>query len=205
MGLYARFVLPRLIDLACSQDRAMQQRQKVVPQARGRVLEIGFGSGLNLPFYDATAVERLWALEPSPHMRVRARPALRQAVFEVELLDAGAEHIPLDVASVDTVVTTYTLCSVADPPAVLAEIRRVLRPQGQLLFNEHGAAPDASVRRWQDRLTPLWSRFGGGCRLNLETATLLRQAGFRLAAEQAAYLPGWRPGSYVTWGSATRG
>lgn len=182
----------------------MQQRQKVVPRARGRVLEIGFGSGLNLPFYDAAQVERLWALEPSPHMLVRARPALRQAAFEVEVLEAGAECVPLDDASADTVVTTYTLCSVGDPLRVLAEIRRVLRPQGQLLFNEHGAAPDPGVRRWQDRLTPLWGRIGGGCRLNLDTLAVLREAGFEMSDEESAYVPGWRPASYITWGCAAR-
>ena len=205
MGLYERFVLPRLIDLACKQEPAARQRAKVVPAARGRVLEVGFGSGLNLPFYDAANIERLWALEPSPHILARARGALGRAPFDVEVIESGAESIPLPDGAADTVVITYTLCSIPEPLGALAEIRRVLSPTGALLFNEHGAAPDASVRRWQDRLTPLWSRLGGGCHLNRDAPELLRSAGFRLHDVQSMYVPGWRPASFVTWGRATTG
>lgn len=203
MGLYSKFVLPKLIHLACGASPILRQRQKVVPAAGGRVLEIGVGSGLNLPLYDASKVERLWALDPAPEMAVMARRAAAGLPFEVEILGLPGEEIPLDDHSVDTVVMTFTLCTIPDPIVALRQMARVLRPGGQLLFCEHGRAPDVDVRRWQDRVDPLWKRLAGGCHLNRDIPELLRQGGFRLQDLDTMYLPGWRAASFNYWGVAT--
>lgn len=202
MGLYSRFALPRLIQFACGLKPHMRQRAKVVPSATGRVLEIGIGTGLNIPFYDAGQVSQLWGLDPSPDIWALAADQVRKVAFPVEYLSAGAESIPLDAASVDTIVMTYSLCSIPDVAAATAEMRRVLRPGGRVLFAEHGLAPDPSVRKWQDRITPLWKKIGGGCHLNRDIPGLLRDGGFRITKLEAMYLPGWRPATFNYWGAA---
>lgn len=205
MSFYDRHILPHVINLACGMKPIRYQRKKVVPQARGRVLEIGIGSGLNLPFYDPAKVEMLWGLEPADEIRRMAEKAAIASPFPVEFIGLPGETIPLDAGSVDTVVTTYTLCTIPDAVAALREMRRVLKPGGQLLFSEHGRAPDAAVRRWQDRLTPLWKRIGGGCHLNRDIPELLRQGGFALPWLETMYIPGPRPMSFTYWGAATPG
>ena len=202
MGLYERFLLPRIIHLACGTKPARGQREKLVPLARGRVLEVGIGSGLNLPFYDAGRVTRLWGLDPSPDLRAMAGRAARRVPFEVELVGLPGEEIPLDDASVDTVLVTYTLCSIEQPEVALRQMARVLAPGGRLLFCEHGAAPDPGVRRWQDRADPIWRRFSGGCRLNRAIPSLLETGGFRILEMETTYLPGWRPASFNYRGTA---
>jgi ubiquinone/menaquinone biosynthesis C-methylase UbiE len=201
-SLYERWVLPRVVHFTCSRRPNMRQRAKVVPRAAGRVLEIGFGSGLNLGDYDGARVERVWALEPAPEMWRLAAERVRAAPFPVEHLAAPAEEIPLDDASADTALVTYTLCTLADVGRALAEVRRVLRPGGALLFCEHGAAPDPGTRRWQERLNPLWRRLGGGCNLNRDIPALLAAAGFAIPELETMYLPGWRPASFNYWGRA---
>jgi ubiquinone/menaquinone biosynthesis C-methylase UbiE len=181
----------------------MRQREKVVPLARGRVLEVGIGSGLNLPFYDSAKVTRVWGLEPSREMIRMAEGAARRAPFAVEFLQASASAIPLDGKTVDTVLTTYTLCTVPEAELALLEMSRVLRPGGQLVFCEHGVAPDVSVRLWQDRLTPVWNRLAGGCELNRVIPAIIEAGGFRIKAMDAMYLPGWRPATFNYWGTAT--
>lgn len=203
MGLYDRYVLPHLIHLACGAGPVQKQRQKVVPHAVGRVLEIGVGSGHNLPFYEADKVERLWALDPAPEMAKRARKAADTVPFEVDILGLPGDEIPLDDHTVDTVVMTYTLCTIPQTEPALRQMRRVLKPGGRLLFCEHGAAPDADVRRWQDRINPIWGRFSGGCHLNRDIPGLLRQGGFRLDTLDTMYIPGWRPGCFNYWGAAS--
>lgn len=202
MGLYSRFILPRAVNFACGLKPAMRQRQKVVPLARGRVLEVGIGTGLNLSFYDAAKVSKVWGLDPAPEMTRMAKRAAGARPFEVEFIEAPSDAIPLDENSVDTVVVTYTLCTIPDTTAALRQISRVLRPGGELVFCEHGAAPDASVRRWQDRLNPLWKRLGGGCNLNRPIPALIETAGFRITSLDTMYLPGWRPASFNYWGTA---
>jgi ubiquinone/menaquinone biosynthesis C-methylase UbiE len=204
MGLYDRYILPRVIDLAMRQEPVMRQRRKVVPQASGRVLEIGIGSGLNLAFYDRARVTKLWGLEPSEELRRVARDRAREAGLEVEFLGLPGESIPLEDASVDTVVTTYTLCTIPGVAQALHEMRRVLVPGGALLFSEHGRAPDPGVVRWQDRLNRAWGWIGGGCNLNRPIADLIRGAGFDLADLETMYLPGPRPMTYTYWGRAVR-
>ena len=157
MGFYGDVILPRLLDLAMRNKDLVPFRERVIGAAEGRVLEIGVGSGRNLPFYRAPVTEVL-ALEPAPRLVSMARSASRRASIPVSFLEASAEAIPLDGHSVDTVVTTWTLCSIPQAATALADMRRVLRPGGRLLFVEHGLAPDDGVRRWQDRLTPVWRR-----------------------------------------------
>lgn len=205
MGLYDRFVLPRLLDFAMRQKPIAMQRQKVVPEASGRVLEIGIGSGLNLAFYDRGRVAKLWGLEPSEELRRIAGERARAAGMEVEFLGLPGEQIPLDDASVDTVVTTYTLCTIPGVERALGEMRRVLVPGGTMLFSEHGRAPDADVARWQDRLDRVWGYVAGGCHLNRPIAQLIRDAGFRMSALDSMYVPGPRPFTYTYWGRAERG
>jgi len=203
MKLYDRFVLPHAVHYTCSRRPQLRQRAKVVPAAAGVVLEVGFGSGLNLAYYDAGKVERVLAVEPSPEMRRLAAPAVARAPVPVEWIAEPAERLPLAPASVDSAVVTYTLCTIPDLATALAAIRRVLRPGGGLHFCEHGAAPDPSVRRWQDRLDPVWGWFSGGCHLNRPIPALLEREGFRLERLETLYLPGWRPASYNYWGIAT--
>ena len=205
MGLYDRYVLPKLLDFAMRQKPIMMQRQKVVPQAHGRVLEIGIGSGLNLGFYDRARVAKLWGLDPSEELRRIARERARQMGMDVEFLGLPSEQIPLADASVDTVVTTYTLCTIPDVARALGELRRVLAPDGVMVFSEHGRAPDASVARWQDRLDGVWGRLAGGCHLNRAIADLIQNAGFRIDSLDTMYLPGPRPFTYTFWGRASRG
>ncbi len=202
VGVYSRYVLPRVIDVVCGAKPTTRQREKLVPGARGRVLEIGIGSGLNLPFYDAARVSALWGLDPSRELWSLARQRVAEMPLALEFLEAGAEDIPLPADSMDTVLVTYTLCSIPDVALALKDMRRVLRHDGQLLFCEHGAAPDAGVRKWQDRLNPLWQRIGGGCHLNRDIPGLLAAAGFRIRAMETMYIPGFKPASFNYWGAA---
>lgn len=205
MGFYERRILPHFIDLACGMEPVMRQRGRIVPEAEGRVLEIGIGSGLNLPFYEPARVKELIGLEPSPEIRRMAERKAAGFPAPVRFLDAGAEAIPLEDGSVDTVVTTYTLCTVPEAEAALREMRRVLKPGGRLLFAEHGKAPDASVRKWQDRLNPLWKPIAGGCNLNRDIEALIAGAGFRIEALDTRYLKGPRPMTFNYLGSARPG
>ncbi len=202
MGLYSKYLLPKIIHVTCGLKPNMRQRQKVVPRVRGRVLEIGIGSGLNLPFYDTAKVTKIWGLDPSPEMRRLAEQAARSLHLDVEFIGLPADAIPLQDASVDTVLLTYTLCTIPDTAPALREMARVLRPGGELIFCEHGAAPDPSVRRWQDRLNPLFMRLGGGCHLNRPIPALIEEGGFRIEALETMYLPGWRPATFNYWGTA---
>jgi ubiquinone/menaquinone biosynthesis C-methylase UbiE len=201
-GWYERHILPFLIDLACGVKPVRRQRAKVVPRAHGRVLEVGIGSGLNMPYYDKSRVAAIVGIDPSPALRRRAEARIARSGIPVEFVGLSAEKIPLPDAIFDSVLITYTLCSIAEPLAALEEMRRVLKPGGRLIFCEHGRAPDASVRRWQDRLTPLWSRFGGGCHLNRDIPALLHAGGFECSDVQTMYLPGPRPMTFNYWGEA---
>jgi ubiquinone/menaquinone biosynthesis C-methylase UbiE len=202
MGLYGRYILPRIVHFTCGLKPTMRQRQKVVPLARGRVLEVGIGSGLNLPFLDAAQVTKVWGLDPSPEITQLAESAARSVGFPVELIGLPGDEIPLEDESVDTVLVTYTLCSIPDTQPALRQMARVLKPGGRLVFCEHGAAPDAAVRRWQDRLNPLWKRLGGGCQLNRAIPELIEEGGFRIEEMDTMYTPGWRPASFNYWGTA---
>lgn len=202
MSWYDEKILPRLIDLACGVRPARKQREKIVPRASGDVLEIGFGSGLNLEHYDRHRVRRLWGLEPAPGMRRLAAKAIRATGLDVELIETPCEEIPLDDDSVDTVLMTYTMCSIEQLAPAMESVRRVLKPTGQLLFCEHGKAPDDNVYKWQERLNPVWRRFSGGCNMHRDIPAILQQSGFRIEDDNRMYIPGVRALSYNYWGSA---
>jgi len=191
-----------MINLACSAKPTMKQREKIVPLAEGDVLEIGIGSGLNLPFYDEHKVRKVWGLEPSEGMRKLAAKNLEGRSLDLEFIDLPGEEIPLESESVDTVLVTYTLCTIPDAVSALDGMRRVLKPGGRLLFCEHGAAPDQSVRRWQDRLNPGWRKIGGGCNMNRDIPEMITAAGFEIVNDERMYIPGLRILSYNYWGSA---
>ena len=199
---YDRHLLPHLIDFACGMKPVRRQRELVVPQAQGRVHEIGIGTGLNMPFYDKSRVRYIIGVDPALQMHRLAAKRVARAGLDVELVGVEAETIPLEDASIDTVVTTYTLCTIPDPLAALREMRRVLAPGGRLLFCEHGRAPDEAVRRWQERLTPHWQKIAGGCHLDRDIPGLLDAAGFRCDTLQTRYLPGPRTLTYNYWGEA---
>ncbi len=200
MAFYSDIILPRLCDLAMRNKHLVPYRERVIGAAEGRVLEIGAGSGRNLPFY-GPSVKQILALEPSPKLVVMARGVPHQAI-PATFLEASAEGIPLDDRSVDTVVTTWTLCSIPDAAMALTEMRRVLRPGGKLLFVEHGMAPDRNVRRWQDWLTPAWKRISGGCHLNRPISTMIESAGFRIDRVETGYMPGPKAMTFMYEGSA---
>lgn len=201
MGFYADVLMPRLCHLAMRNERLLPYRKRVVGAAEGRVLEIGAGSGLNLPFYGPDVREVL-ALEPAPSLVEMARHAPHRPDLSLRFLEASAEAIPLDDQSVDTVVTTWTLCTIPQAGTALSEARRVLRPGGRLLFVEHGLSPDASVRRWQDWLTPGWRRISGGCHLNRPIRTMIEASGFHFDRVETGYMPGPKPMTYMYEGSA---
>jgi len=203
MGLYDRYILPTLIDFGCSRPPIAAVRDLVVPQARGTVLELGFGSGLNLGFYDRAKLDRLYALEPAAGMLPRAERAAQRSGLPVTVLPETAEALSLPTASVDTVVVTFSLCTIPDTKAALLGARRTLKPGGRLLFLEHGLAPDAPVARTQARLEPLWKRLAGGCHLARDIPALLRDGGFQIEALQTRYLPqAPRFVGHVYWGAA---
>jgi ubiquinone/menaquinone biosynthesis C-methylase UbiE len=202
MNFYDRYLLPYLIDLACGIKPVQRQRAKLVPRAVGRVLEIGIGTGRNLPFYDRSKLDVLYGLDPAQQMHRLARRRMQESGVDVHLLALSAEEIPEPEASFDTLVITYTLCSIPQPVTALREMRRVLTPEGRLLFCEHGLAPDAAVRAWQRRLTPVWKPLAGGCHLDRDIPALLREGGFRIAQIETMYLPGPRPLTFNYLGTA---
>jgi len=203
MNWYDRHVLPWLIDTACGLPMVQAQRRLLVPQARGRVLEIGMGTGRNLPFYDRSKLTQLVGVDPALQMHRLAQRRSAKAGIHVDLVGLSAERLPLPDAHFDTVVCTYTLCSIPDPLAALHEVRRVLKPDGQFLFCEHGRAPDAALARWQDRLQPCWMPLAGGCHLDRDVPALLRDAGLNAQVDQG-YLSGPRVLTYHYWGHAQK-
>jgi ubiquinone/menaquinone biosynthesis C-methylase UbiE len=202
MGLYAKYLLPRIIDLAMRNEETARLRAAVVPLARGEVLEVGIGSGLNLPFYSSD-VHRIYGVDPSVELQRIARGRVVAAPVEVEFLSQSAEEqLPLADASMDTVVSTWTLCSIANAPKALREMKRVLKASGRFIFLEHGRAVDAGVADWQERITPLWKNITGGCHLNRKIDDLITAAGFRISELKTFYVRGPRPMTYTYQGAA---
>lgn len=200
MRLYEKWILPRLTDIVMRHKEVMRYRSLIVPEARGTVLEVGMGSGVNLPFY-AASVKRLYGLDPSHELLAMARMNARSIPFPVDFLECPSEDIPLADRSIDTVVTTWALCTIGDPIKALKEMRRVLKPEGVLLFAEHGCAPEPRVQNWQNRMNPLWGKMAGGCNLNRRIDRLIEAAGFCIARLETGYAQGPRPMSYVYFGS----
>jgi SAM-dependent methyltransferase len=199
MNPYNRYVLPWVVEKGCGIAPVSEKRRRLIPRASGRVLEVGVGTGHNLPFYSAAGVTEVIALDPAEQMQPRARERAEQSGVVVRMLGMSAERIPLEDDSVDTVVTTFTLCSIPDPATAVSEMRRVLRPGGRLLFAEHGRAPTEGVRRWQRRLEPIQKRLAGGCHLGRDMPALLG-AEFELIELDEGYLPGPKAANYLYTG-----
>ena len=202
-SFYDRHIMPRLIGCACASPPIMKQRAKVVPLAEGRVLELGIGGGLNLAFYDPARVSELRGVDPSEALRTRAMAASRPAGLKVTVEDGTAEALPFEDRSFDSVVCTFTLCSVQSHAAALAEARRVLKPSGKLLYCEHGLAPDAGVAKWQALVEPAWKAIAGGCHLTRPIGAAIEMGGFRLDSWESMFLPGTpRIFGWSEWGAA---
>ena len=187
MDLYNKHILPKLINRVCAQNEISRIRKELIPRAKGKVLEIGMGSGLNLPFYDPVKTEQVSGVEPVDQLRRMAAKKARSLTFKVDFTGRSAEAIPLANNVIDTVVVTYTMCSIPDVIQALKEMNRVLKPGGELLFCEHGRSPDQQVSKWQDKLTRPWQKVAGGCHLNRPVADLITQAGFKIVALDSGY------------------
>ena len=204
MGFYDNYILPKAVHWICNQKPFDYQRKKVVPMASGRVLEIGIGSGLNLPFYDPDKVEHIWGLEPSKKMQDMAQKKIGACQINVTFIGLSGEEIPLEKNDADSIVVTYTLCTISEVLNALNEMRRVLKPGGRLIFSEHGKAPDKNIRKWQNRLNPVWSYFGGGCQLNRDIPNTIKDGGFKIETMDTMYIPGFKPASFNYWGTAVQ-
>lgn len=203
MSLYEKYCLPHFINCACGMKGIERLRAQVVPQAQGKVLEVGMGSGLNLKHYDSKKVDMIWGLEPSEAMRRKAQKNIAQSNLDIKWLGLPSEQIPLEDNSVDTVVLTYTLCTIADWQSALFEMRRVLKPAGQLLFSEHGEAPDEGVQKWQARVNPYWGKIAGGCNLNRRIPELIKAGGFNIQQLDQRYIQEPKIAAYQYYGFAT--
>jgi ubiquinone/menaquinone biosynthesis C-methylase UbiE len=201
MSFYKERIVPYLVHMAMRQEALAPYRNRVVSGAKGRVLEVGIGSGLNLSHY-GESTDQVIGIDPSEKLLSMAAHAVRRPSLQVTFLKGSAETIPLEDASIDTVVTTWALCTIPDVTTALSEMCRVLKPDGRLLFVEHGRSPDRSVRRWQDRLTPFWRCLGGGCHLNRAISQLIESAGFRIERMDTGYMKGPRPMTFMYEGSA---
>ncbi len=203
MNFYDRWVLPPILDLVMRQTQLEKYRREIVAAASGRVLDVGVGSGLNLPLYD-TQVESVIGIDPSPNLLAIARRRADALDLEAQLLQGSAIAIPLAGSTIDTVVMTWALCSITDTLAAVREMRRVLKPDGTLIFIEHGLSPEPGIERWQHRLTPIWCHIAGGCHLNRKMDDLIRSAGFDLVELRTEYASGPRPMTYMYVGQANR-
>jgi len=204
MPWYSDRILPHLIDHVASIDPLMKQRERIVPLASGRVLEVGFGTGLNMAYYDKTRVSRVYALDPFMHLPERTARRIASSGIDVKLVRAGAENIPFEDETFDTVLMTYTLCSIPDPHTALEEMHRVLKSGGKLVFCEHGLAPEPNVKRLQHVLKPAWKKISGGCHLDRDVPALLKSASFGLDGLRAGYISTIRIVSFNYWGEALK-
>lgn len=206
MSFYDKYILPHFLNCACGTKPIQYQREKVVPLATGLVLEIGIGSGLNIPFYNIAKVTRVLGLDPSEELNRMARKVAEEKGLAVEFILGGAEAIALPDNHVDTVLVTYTMCTIPQVAEANKEINRVLKPKGKLIFCEHGLAPDANVSKWQNRIDPYWGKIAGGCHLNRNIPALISAAGFKIESMEQMYLPGTpKFAGYNYWGTAVAG
>ena len=205
MSFYDKYILPKLLNCACGSKPINYQRDKIVPLAKGIVLDIGIGSGLNIPFYNKSNINHLYGLDPSEELLKIAEPLAKKNELEIEFLQCGAEAIPLPDQSIDTVLITYTMCTIPNIKLSNSEIMRVLKPEGQLLFCEHGLAPDKNIAKWQRKINPLWSKIAGGCNLNRDIPKLITSSGFKISNMEEMYLPSTpKFAGYNYWGVAKK-
>jgi len=203
MSLYDKYVLPKFLNCACGSKPVARQRKKVVPLAEGKVLEVGIGSGLNLPFYDKSKIDELWGLDPSEELSEMARKVADSEQMEVNFISSGAEEISLPDDHFDSVLITYTMCTIPEVIRANGEIRRVLKNGGKMIFCEHGEAPDENIRKWQKRINPIWGKFAGGCNINRKIPSLIEDSGFDIIELEEMYLPSTpKIAGYNYWGYA---
>ena len=202
MGFYAKHILPRCLDAACGIGPISKQRGKVVPHAEGIVLEIGIGSGQNLPFYNPDKVSKIIGVDPDEYIWKRSAKRRADCEIEIERIGLSGEDIPLDKNIADTVVVTYSLCTIPDAVKALREMTRILKPGGKILFTEHGKAPDEAIHKWQNRIDPLWGKIAGGCRSGRDIPELFRQADLKFDKLEEMYIPGPKVLGYNYWGAA---
>jgi len=205
LGFYNKYILPKFLNCACGSKPINFQREKIVPLAEGMILDIGIGSGLNIPFYNKSKIDYVYGLDPSDELLKIAKTIAKKNEFEIEFLQCGAEAIPLPDNSIDTVLITYTMCTIQDVELSNKEIMRVLKPEGQLLFIEHGLAPDKNVVKWQRRINPIWNKIAGGCNLNRDIPKLITSSGFKILNMEEMYLPSTpKFAGYNYWGIAKK-
>ena len=205
MSFYDKYILPKFLNCACGTKPINYQRDKIVPLAKGIVLDIGIGSGLNMPFYKTSNIDHLYGLDPSEELLKIAKHLAKKNELEIEFLQCGAEAIPLPDQSIDTVLITYTMCTIPNIKLSNSEIMRVLKPEGQLLFCEHGLAPDKNIAKWQRRINPIWSKIAGGCNLNRDIPKLITSSGFKISNMEEMYLPSTpKFAGYNYWGVAKK-
>ena len=201
---YENYVLPKLLDTCCSTKPIKYQREKIIPNASGKVLEIGIGSGLNIPFYNISKIDKIYGLDPSIQLCKKAIKKAKEINMNIDFLFEGAEEIKLKSNSIDTVLITYTLCSIPNPMDALKEIKRVMRSDGNILFCEHGIAPDIKVSKWQNRINPIWGKLFGGCNINRDIPSIISNSGFKVQNLEQMYLPSTpKIVGYNYWGSAS--
>ena len=201
MNLYNKYILPSLIISGCNKKPQMKQREKIIPNAKGKVLEVGIGSGLNLSFYDPDKVTELVGIDPSLELWEKRQP-VKDLGFHYEFIKGVAEDMPFGKDSFDTIVITYTLCSIPDFQSALESLRKVLKPNGKFLFCEHGKAPDKNVLLTQNAINPIWKLIGGGCNINRDIPSIINGNGFKILKLETMYVPGWKPVSFNFWGEA---
>jgi ubiquinone/menaquinone biosynthesis C-methylase UbiE len=203
MGFYDKYVLPKVLNCTCGSKPIQYQRKKVVPLAEGVVLDVGIGSGLNIPFYDMNRIDKVLGLDPSEELNNIAKGIAEENEVDIDFMLCGAEDIPLPDNHVDTLLITYTMCTIPKVSAANKEMLRVLKPGGKFIFCEHGLAPDANIAKWQSRINPIWGKIAGGCHLNRNIPELITSAGFEIENMEQMYLPSTpKFAGYNYWGSA---
>jgi len=202
-NLYDKFVLPKLLDVCCSTKPINYQRNKIVPNAKGDILEVGIGSGLNIPYYDPKKINKIIGLDPSEELNEMAKENAAKSDINIDILIAGAEEIPLPSNSIDTVLITYTLCTIPNLADSLKEIKRVMKNDAEMIFCEHGIAPDLRIQNWQNKINPLWGKLFGGCNINRDIPTILVNSEFKIQTLEQMYLPSTpKIVGYNYWGLA---
>ena len=203
MGIYEKYILPRLLNCACSSKQINIQRKKVTPHASGKILEVGIGSGLNLPFYDKSKIIELWGIDTSKELNTMAKNVAKNEKLSVNFIISSAEEIPLPDNYFDTVLITYTMCTIPEAIKANNEIRRVLKNDGKLIFCEHGLSPDDNIKKWQNRINKFWSKIAGGCNINRNIPSLIKKSGFKVIEIEEMYIPKTpKIAGYNYWGYA---
>ena len=203
MSFYEKKILPKVLDLLCGSSPINYQRKKIVPKVSGNVLEIGIGSGLNLPHYNVSNISNITALDPAEELTDIAKKRISELDLDIDVINCGAEEIPLESKSFDSILVTYTLCSIENLDDSMREIRRVMKDDGTLFFCEHGIAPDLKTKNWQNRINPIWKRLMGGCNINRDIPEIISNSKLEIVDLETMSLPGTpRIAGFNYWGTA---